>query len=257
MEHDEFLVILNYLSKNWEKPWQIEAEMSHFLDETKKPRLVELGRTPLPTEYGPMTYIVFGDYATGKEHDVAIFGKFEGEKLKAYDFPLVRIHSECRTSELFHASNCECRQELDFALKQMSKEKKGILIYLNQEGAGNGIRAKVTAYRNTFEWKGDRVVVRKEEETGNLANIYDEYVKAGYKNENRDFTVASSILKTLGVSSVRLMTNNPKKIKGLTSNGIKVKPFGIHIKPTNKIMKEHLITKATKLGHKITKKDLK
>jgi hypothetical protein len=69
MEHDEFSVILNYLSKNRERPWEIEADMAHFLDESKKLRLVELGRTPLPTEYGPMTYIVFGDYATGKEHD--------------------------------------------------------------------------------------------------------------------------------------------------------------------------------------------
>ncbi len=75
-----------------------------------------------------MTYVVFGNYAKGKEHDVAIFGKFEGKVLESYDYLLVRIHSECRTSELFHASNCECRHELDFALKQMSKEKKGILI---------------------------------------------------------------------------------------------------------------------------------
>ncbi|MGC8698600.1 MAG: hypothetical protein ACP5RE_00215 [Candidatus Acidifodinimicrobium sp.] len=257
MKTEEFLTILGYLNKNWEKPWEVEAEMSSLLKKSRMSRLVELGRTSLPTDYGPMTYLVFGDYATGKEHDVAILGKFEGKKLRSYKYPLVRIHSACRSSELFHASNCECRQELDFAIRQMSKEKKGILIYLNQEGAGNGIKAKLIAYNNTFEWKDNKVIVRKDKKTGKDTNVYYEYAKAGYQNEHRDFEIAASILKILGVSSVRLMTNNPNKIQGLVFNGIKVKPFGIHIKPENKMMKEHLITKAEKLGHKITSEDLK
>ena len=256
MKKDEFLAIIRYLDRNWSEPWKVEAEMIKLLNESKMPRLVELGRTPLPTEYGPMTYIVFGDYATGKEHDVAVFGKFDGKKLRAYNYPLVRIHSSCRTSELFQATNCECRQELDSALEQMSKEKKGILIYLDQEGAGNGINAKLAAYRNTFDLKNGKVTVKKDKK-GRKLDIYDGYVKAGYKSEHRDFDVAVAILKTLGISSVRLITNNPNKIEGLASKGIKVKPLGIHIKPINEIMRKHLLAKAKKLGHNIMDKDLK
>ncbi|MGC8483636.1 MAG: hypothetical protein ACP5OE_08350 [Thermodesulfobium sp.] len=256
MEKDKLLAILKYLDKNWNEPREVEDEMVKTLNEYKIPRLVELGRTPLPTEYGPMTYIVFGDYATGKEHDIAVFGKFEGKRLKSYNYPLVRVHSSCRTSELFHAINCECRQELDLALKQMSKEKKGILIYLNQEGGGNGIKAKLAAYKNTFNLKNGKITVKKDEK-GKELNVYDGYAKAGYKSEHRDFAVAASILKTLGINSVRLMTNNPNKIEGLTSNGINVKPVGIHVKPTNEMMRKHLIMKAKKLGHNITVKDIK
>ncbi len=255
MEKDEFLSILKYLDKNWDKPWEVEDEMVKLLNKSGKPRLIELGRTPLPTEYGPITYIVFGDYATGKEHDVAVFGEFEGKKLKSPDYPLVRVHSSCRSSELFRASNCECRQELDFALKQMSKDKKGLLIYLNQEGGGNGIKAKIAAYSNTFELKSGNVTARKNRK-GDVSSVYDGFRNTGYKNENRDFGVAADILKTLGVYSARLMTNNPNKIEGLASNGIKVKPLGIHIKPTNEIMREHLLTKAKKLGHDIRTENL-
>ncbi len=255
MEKAEFSAIIDYLNRNWNKPWEVEEEMVKLLYQSKIPRLIELGRTAIPTEYGPMTYIVFGDYATGKEYDVAIFGNFTDKKLRDYNYPLVRVHSSCRTSELFHADNCECRQELDFALKQMSKEKKGILIYLNQEGGGNGIKAKLTAYNNTFGLKKGIVIVKKDKK-GRQLNVYDGYEKAGYKSEHRDFDPAAAILKTLGINSVRLMTNNPNKIEGLASKGIKVKPFGIHIKPTNGIMRKHLITKAKKLGHSITNKDL-
>ena len=256
MERAEFLAIIDYLDRNWDKPWEVEDEMLKLLNEFRKPRLIELGRTPLPTEYGPITYIVFGDYATGKEHDVAVFGKFEGKRLKAYNYPLVRVHSSCRTSELFRADNFECRQELDFALKQMSKEKKGILIYLNQEGGGNGIKAKLTAYKNTFDLKRGILVVKRDK-NGKELNVYDGYEKAGYQSEHRDFDVAAAILKTLGVNAVRLMTNNPNKIEGLASKGIKVKPIGVHIKPTNEIMKKHLRMKAKKLGHNITENDLR
>ena len=125
----------------------------------------------------------------------------------------------------------------------MSKEKKGVLIYLNQEGAGNGIKAKLAAYKNIFKLKNGIVSVKKNKK-GRQLNVYDGYAKAGYKSEHRNFAVAAAILKTLGINSVRLMTNNPNKIEGLTSNGIKVKPVGIHIKPTNEIMKRNLIMKA-------------
>ena len=257
MDRDEVLRLIAYRDKEWDRPWETEKELRDFLKSDNKPLLREIGRTPLPTEYGDVTYFVFGDYTSGKEHDVIIFGKIAEEKLKDYGEPLVRIHSSCRSSELFHASNCECREELDLAMKTMGKEKKGVVLYLNQEGAGNGIRAKLSAYKDTFEWKGAEIVTRLDQNSGKPVSVYDGYIKKGYKTENRDFTIAAEILKRFDIRSVRLMTNNPNKINGLVSEGINVKPYGIHIKPANKTVEEHLRAKADKLGHSIEEKDLR
>lgn len=240
-----------YEEKTWSEPWVTEAELRNALQKENRPLIKELGRTPLPSEYGDLTYLVFGDYTTGKDHDVIIFGKFDGKNLTGYDNPLLRIHSSCRSSELFHASNCECREELDLAMKTMSKEGKGIIIYLNQEGAGNGISAKIATYKNSFEWHGDKVVLRMDPKTKKPTNVYEGYIALGYKPENRDFTIAGEILKAVGVKQVRLMTNNPKKIAGLKAQGINVEAVSIKIPPTNEIMREHLNAKKEKLGHNI------
>jgi len=212
-----------------------------------------LASTPLPTEYGSVTYYVFGDLSNGHVHSVAVFGDAR-KTLKGAARILLRVHSSCGTSELFHATNCECREELDEAMKRISKAHRGIVIYLDQEGAGNGITNKIMAYRKAFEWKNGKVVPVKR--NGKTFSIYDAYEELGLPPENRDFTVAAAILKELGVKKVRLMTNNPKKVEGLRRHGIDVEPYGIHIKPTNSIVKEHLRAKAQKLGHKIKNTDL-
>ncbi len=243
--------IVDHEDKIWFTPWVEETEIRDILKKENKQFVKELGRTPVPSEYGGLTYLVFGDYTSGKEHDVVVFGRLEENKLLDYDKPLVRVHSSCRSSELFHASNCECREELDIAMRTMAKEKIGVIIYLNQEGAGNGITAKLSAYKNSFDWNGNKVVSKIDNKTNRPTDVYQEYVALGYKPENRDFTIAAEILKRIGVKSIRLMTNNPAKIQGLKSQGIDVEPVSIHVKPTNEIIKRHLKAKKAKLGHNI------
>ncbi|EQD58232.1 3,4-dihydroxy-2-butanone 4-phosphate synthase/GTP cyclohydrolase II, partial [mine drainage metagenome] len=168
-----------------------------------------LASTPLPTEYGSWTYIVFGDMTNGQFHTAMVYGN-AAKSLKKSSCMLLRVHSACGTSELFHATNCECREELEEALKCMRKAGSGIIIYMNQEGAGNGIEAKVKAYSKAFTWKNGKVVGARSKD-GKPISIYDAYKSLGYPQENRSFAVSAAILKKLGVKKVKLMTNNPKK----------------------------------------------
>ena len=211
-----------------------------------------IAQTPLPTEYGGWEYMVFGENGVpNRIHTAVVYGPATKE-LRSGRNVLVRVHSACATSELFHASNCECREELEEAMRRIRKEGAGVVVYLDQEGAGNGIKAKVDAYKMAFRWKGKTSVVPvKDARTGNIANIYDAYRKLGYGMETRSFRVAADILKSLGIKSVRLLTNNPSKISGLRDEGFGVVPVGLHIKPKNKIVAEHLNAKARLLGHKI------
>ncbi len=243
--------IISHEEKMWSTPWIEEEKIRDALKKENKSLIKELGRASIPSEYGGLTYLVFGDYTTGKEHDVIVFGKF-GDKIPPdYKNPLLRMHSSCRSSELFHASNCECREELDLAMKTMAKEKKGIILYLNQEGGGNGITAKLAAYRKSFEWKGNNVVLKTDPKTKKPLDVYQSYIDLGYKPENRDFTIAAEILKSLGVKSVRLMTNNLNKIDGLRTQGIDVDPVSIHVQPSNEIVRRHLNAKKERFGYKL------
>jgi GTP cyclohydrolase II/3,4-dihydroxy 2-butanone 4-phosphate synthase/GTP cyclohydrolase II len=164
------------------------------------------------------------------------------------------VHSACASSELFHATNCECREELEESMKRIRKEGKGVLIYLDQEGAGNGLEAKVAAYGRAFAWKGGRVVAVKDPKTGEDLNVYAEYKKMGYGKESRSFKAAADMLKEMGIRSVRLLTNNPSKVKGLVDEGIRAVPVGLHIKPKNEIVAGNLKAKAKELGHRISKR---
>ena len=237
----------------WSDTASLESGNLRVADRQHVPIIKRLGSTPLPTEYGGFTYVVFGDLTNGQFHTMMIYG--DASRIKKKERLLLRVHSACGTSELFHATNCECREELEEALKRISKAKSGIVIYLNQEGAGNGITAKTKAYSNAFEWKNGKIVERKKKD-GSDVSVYDAYKKLGYPQENRSFAAAAAMLKEFGIRKVRLMTNNPKKVEGLKQYGIDVQPYGIHIKPKNNTMKRHLEAKAKLLGHSIKSKDL-
>ncbi|MEM3883995.1 MAG: GTP cyclohydrolase II [Methanothrix sp.] len=237
----------------WSDTASLESGNLRVAERQKTPIVKMLSSTPLPTEYGGFTYVVFGDLTNGQFHTMMIYG--DASRIKKKERLLLRVHSACGTSELFHATNCECREELEEALKRISKAKSGIVIYLNQEGAGNGITAKTKAYSNAFEWKNGKIVERKKKD-GSEVSIYDAYKKLGYPQENRSFAAAAAMLKEFGIRKVRLMTNNPKKVEGLKQYGIDVQPYGIHIKPKNNTMKRHLEAKAKLLGHSIKSKDL-
>ncbi len=215
-----------------------------------------IGETPLPTEFGGWTYIVFEEVKTHKLHTLIVHKRL-ADITKHPNNVLVRIHSACASSELFHANNCECREELEEAMKRIKRNGRGIIVYLDQEGAGNGIAVKLMVYSKTFGWKNGQVVKKKDPKTKKNIDMYKIYEKLGYDKEARTFEVAAEMLKYVGVKSVRLMTNNPKKVECVEQYGIPATPMSIHIKPKNRIMSEHLRSKAVNLGHKIGNQHIK
>ncbi len=210
-----------------------------------------IGQTPLPTDFGGWTYMVFDEAKTNKKHTLMVY-KTPGDIKRHPRDVLVRVHSSCATSELFHANNCECREELEEAMKRIRKEGRGVIVYLDQEGAGNGISAKIKVYAKSFTWSSGKVVPVLDPKTGEHISLYSVYKKLGYLPEARSFGAAADMLKSIGVKSVRLLTNNPKKAEGLSACGISAKLASLHIKPKNKIVAEHLKAKARELGHKIS-----
>lgn len=147
--------------------------------------------------------------------------------------PLVRIHSQCLTGDVFHSLRCDCRQQLELALAQIAENKAGILIYEQQEGRGIGLMAKLQAYE--LQDKGRDTIE---------ANL-----ELGYEADCRHFELPAEILKLLKVPAVRLMTNNPEKVQALDSAGVKVVErvsAQVPSQPTNEF---YLQTKREKMGH--------
>lgn len=184
--------------------------------------------TNLPTHHGIFRLIVFHNNIDNKEHLALIRGNLEnGENIP------VRIHSECLTSEVLGSLKCDCKEQLDTALQYIAEQGRGIVMYLRQEGRGLGLGNKIRAY-SLQELGFDTV----------QANQH-----LGFPDDLRRYDVAAGMLKSLGVSSVQLITNNPKKISGLQEYGIEVKKrIPIVIKP-NPINAFYLHTKAQKSGH--------
>jgi GTP cyclohydrolase II len=152
---------------------------------------------------------------TDKEHVAVIFKSAD----KTQDIPLVRMHSECLTGDVFHSSRCDCGEQLDETIQIMS-ETGGIILYLRQEGRGIGLYNKIDAYRLQSEGM----------------NTYEANNHLGFGDDLRDFTEAAEMLRALGTEKIRLVTNNPKKIKELKSFGIEIEEVvntSAHIKSGN------------------------
>lgn len=248
----DIIDLKNLRKGEWYQPWQTGAVIKELLIKEGENMIEELGRAPLPTEFGDWTYIVYGDYIHGNYHEVLVFGNLDDGSLGDKEDILVRIHSACRTNEIFHAVNCECRKQLHFAMKLIQQEKKGIILYLDQEGRGNGMVGKLAQLRGMFVWNNGEIQQKIDIATRERIDTDRAYKEAGYPSESRDFTVAGEILKTIGVHSVRLLTNNPQKIAGVENAGINVTPVEIHILPENEIIATDLRSKAKNLGHKIS-----
>ena len=184
----------------------------------------------LPTRFGDFHILAFENNKDGKEH-VAIT---RGDVIGASDVP-VRLHSECLTGDVMGSLRCDCRDQLESALKKIGRMERGMILYLRQEGRGIGLINKIRAY--SLQDQGLDTV------EANLA--------LGFRDDERDYAVAAHMLMSLKIESVQLMTNNPKKISQLTQYGIKVNGRIPHIMEPNEYNRFYLETKAAKSGHLI------
>ena len=194
---------------------------------TEKPS-IQIVSCRLPTEYGEFALHALNDSELGKEHVALTMGSVGGE------LPvLTRLHSECLTGDAFHSLRCECGAQLQFAMQAIAKEGRGVIIYLRQEGRGIGLVNKIRSY--ALQEKGADTV-----EANHLL---------GFADDLRKYDGAKCLLDALGVSAVRLMTNNPKKIDALTELGISVtERIPLHVGRTTHNQK-YLATKEEKMGH--------
>ncbi|HEY1014940.1 MAG TPA: GTP cyclohydrolase II [Herpetosiphonaceae bacterium] len=184
----------------------------------------------LPTRYGDFHIVAFWNNRDGKEHAALVRGDVTG----AEDVP-VRLHSECLTGDSLGSLRCDCRDQLESALRTIGELERGIVLYLRQEGRGIGFLNKIRAY-GLQDYGYDTV-------EANLA--------LGFGDDERDYAVAAHMLRSLDVKSIRLMTNNPKKVDELTKYGVTVAGRIPHLMPPNPHNEAYLRTKAAKSGHLI------
>ena len=184
----------------------------------------------LPSRFGDFHIVAFENNRDGKEH-VAIT---KGDVIGASDVP-VRLHSECLTGDVIGSLRCDCRDQLEAALKMIGKMERGMVLYLRQEGRGIGLANKIRAY--SLQDQGMDTV------EANLA--------LGFRDDERDYAVAVHMLMSLKIQSVRLITNNPNKIQQLNDYGIKVTDRIPHVMEPNDHNLFYLQTKAAKSGHLI------
>lgn len=194
-----------------------------------KEKLIEVGEeVDMPTEYGHFRLIPFRQISNGLEHVALIKGEWEKDE------PImVRVHSSCVTGDIFGSERCECGQQLHLAMEMIEKEGKGIVLYMNQEGRGIGLMNKIKAY--------------KLQEQG--YDTVDANIHLGFKPDERDYGIGANILRELGVSKMRLLTNNPTKRVGLESYGMEiVENIPIEVKP-NHYNEYYMHTKKSRMGH--------
>jgi 3,4-dihydroxy 2-butanone 4-phosphate synthase/GTP cyclohydrolase II len=190
----------------------------------------------LPTAYGDFTAVAFREALSGKHHVALVKGEVEGEQNV-----LVRVHSECLTGDVFHSLRCDCGEQLEQALAQISADDRGVLLYLAQEGRGIGLLNKLKAYE--LQEAGLDTV---------QANL-----ELGFPADAREWGIGNQILADLGLTTIRILTNNPKKITGLEGFGLTVvEQVAIETPPTAE-NRHYLETKRDKLGHRLHHQDLR
>jgi GTP cyclohydrolase II len=214
--------------------WLVEGEaqasvvVDDIIQAMRAPQVELVARARLPLDGLDQAQVVaFRDSATGEDHVALVVGAFAGSP------PLVRLHSECLTGDVFGSLKCDCGPQLKEALRLIAAAGGGILLYLRQEGRGIGLSNKLRAY--ALQDRGlDTVEANR---------------RLGFADDERGYGVAAAMLVALGVDSVRLLTNNPAKVAGLEAAGVRVAERVGHHMPTNPHNADYVATKKAKSGH--------
>jgi 3,4-dihydroxy 2-butanone 4-phosphate synthase/GTP cyclohydrolase II len=184
----------------------------------------------LPTDYGDFDLYLYRSHLDGQHHLALVKGEVAGKRNV-----LVRVHSECLTGDVFGSRRCDCGPQLQQAMKQIAEAGRGVIVYMRQEGRGIGLASKIQAYK--LQERGYDTVE---------ANL-----KLGYGMDLREYGLGAQILVDLGLKTISLLTNNPRKLVGLEGYGLEiVQQVPIRIKP-NPHNRKYLKTKREKLGHLI------
>jgi len=209
----------------------VQADVTTSLDAEALLAPVEariLARAALPLEgLPPCQMVAFRDPASGEDHAALVIGAFGGEP------PLVRLHSECLTGDVFGSLKCDCGLQLKQALALIGEAKGGVLLYLRQEGRGIGLANKLRAYQ--LQDRG--------------LDTVDANRRLGFADDERDYRMAAAMLRALGIDRVRLLTNNPAKLAGLEAEGIEIAGRVAHHMTINPHNADYLATKKARSGH--------
>lgn len=181
----------------------------------------------VPTEYGDMRVVVYHEAGTPHEHAAIVCGDVAGKSEV-----LVRVHSECFTGEVLHSLKCDCREQLDYALRAIVEAGAGVVVYLRQEGRGIGLGNKIRAY--ALQQQG--------------ADTVDANRMLGFEDDLRAYHAGAAIFHDLGVQSLRLLTNNPAKVDALRAEGMTVERVPVMIEPGTH-NRDYIHTKRARMGH--------
>jgi 3,4-dihydroxy 2-butanone 4-phosphate synthase / GTP cyclohydrolase II len=196
-----------------------------------RPAVRRVANAKLPTEYAEFDVYVYESDADGQTHVALVCGEVGGG-----ENVLTRVHSSCLTGDIFHSARCDCGPQLHMALQRIATEGRGVLLYLNQEGRGIGLANKIRAY--ALQDQGCDTVEANE--------------RLGFPADLRDYRAGVQMLRDLGVRSTRLLSNNPRKLSGVTGDGLVVSErVSIEI-PASDTTRRYLTTKKEKLGHQLS-----